>query len=143
MLLVFIAGCKKYEDGPWLSLRTKTARITGWWKFEYFSMNGNDSTSAFINSYQEDPYYAILPKDQSGEKVLKTVHGYGNWSFHDHNNYLHLRNTNISPTTPITLPYNSGEVFWKVLRLTNKELWLSIELNQNTYEAHLKKIAER
>jgi hypothetical protein len=40
-------GCKKYEEGPTLSLRTKRDRITNLWKFENVTYDGQDVTSQF------------------------------------------------------------------------------------------------
>ena len=41
-LLVIGFGCKKYEDGPGLSLRTKKARATAEWIVKTFTSNGVD-----------------------------------------------------------------------------------------------------
>ena len=42
--IVLLYGCKKYPDGPAISLLSKESRITGEWDVEYFSVNGYDST---------------------------------------------------------------------------------------------------
>ena len=41
-LLVISFGCKKYEDGPGLSLRTKKARATAEWIVKTWTSNGVD-----------------------------------------------------------------------------------------------------
>ncbi len=47
LLSIFIGsflfvGCKKYEEGPLLSLRSATSRITGTWKVENRFFNGDE-----------------------------------------------------------------------------------------------------
>ncbi len=49
-LLVIGFGCKKYEDGPGLSLRTKKARATAEWIVKTFTSNGVDVLNSKYNS---------------------------------------------------------------------------------------------
>lgn len=49
IMTLFIVGCKKYDEGPSLSLRTKMSRITGEWTLKTWSSNGKD----MINYYGE------------------------------------------------------------------------------------------
>src|SRR5690242_3258235 len=50
--VVFVAlafSCRKYEDGPDISFRSKNTRLNGVWDVELFYINGNDSTGAVKN----------------------------------------------------------------------------------------------
>ncbi len=49
-ILVSVSSCRKYEEGPNVSLRTKKARITNNWKYESAQVNGNEVSL--------DPFYA-------------------------------------------------------------------------------------
>ena len=49
-LLVIGFGCKKYEDGPGLSLRTKKARATAEWIVKTFTSNGVDVLNSKYDS---------------------------------------------------------------------------------------------
>jgi hypothetical protein len=40
-------SCSKYEDGPAISLRSSTARLTNHWKFSKVTFNSNDITNQF------------------------------------------------------------------------------------------------
>jgi hypothetical protein len=44
LVAVVMAGCKKYEEGPALSLRSKKARLAGEWKLTSQTVNGNAVT---------------------------------------------------------------------------------------------------
>ena len=50
-LLVIGFGCKKYEDGPGLSLRTKKERATAEWEIKSYTYNGVD---ALYSKYDND-----------------------------------------------------------------------------------------
>ncbi|HTF80291.1 MAG TPA: hypothetical protein VL947_01145 [Cytophagales bacterium] len=47
-----VTSCKKYEDGPLLSLRSREARVANVWKVETVLKNGNDVTGDYDN-YEE------------------------------------------------------------------------------------------
>ena len=40
-------SCTKYEDGPAISFRSSTARLTNHWKFSKVTFNSNDISSKF------------------------------------------------------------------------------------------------
>jgi hypothetical protein len=40
-------SCSKYEDGPAISFRSSTARLTNHWKFSKVTFNSNDISSKF------------------------------------------------------------------------------------------------
>ena len=138
LLFIFIAGCKKYEDGPLLSLRTAKARVTGKWEFEYFEVNGSDSTAFLKGVFTEPPYYAFEPEGGNGEKEAFGVLCSGHWGFAEHHRYLLV---NIHCSYAIG-PYGAPEIEWRILRLTNKELWLKTDYNLKQYVVHLKKVRD-
>lgn len=58
--MLFLSSCKKYPDGPLLSLRTRTHRLVGTWEVESYIVYGIDSTgylksSSFYGTYQIEP----------------------------------------------------------------------------------------
>ena len=118
MLGFLVAGCGKYPDGPGLSLKTKKGRLAGKWKIEkYIDSSGVESfpTSDVFYTFERDETY------QATEQGL-TVNG--TWEFVDSKESLKrsftLSNVNFSSTD-------------KILRLTNKELWLEDEDGDKTY----------
>ncbi|HNF72960.1 MAG TPA: hypothetical protein PLP34_11115, partial [Chitinophagaceae bacterium] len=50
LMMSGMTACRKYEEGPNISLRTKKARITNNWKYESAQVNGVEVSL--------DPYYA-------------------------------------------------------------------------------------
>jgi hypothetical protein len=53
--IIFFSGCGKYEDGPSLTLRTKTARVAGDWELTALWYNNENILSSSYSDY----YYCI------------------------------------------------------------------------------------
>lgn len=103
-----ITSCGKYEDGPGFSLLTKTARMTNKWELK--SVDGEIIPAG----------EAVLDLKKDGSMSINED-GYitdGSWDFSNDKEDLHL-----------TI-FGEGIVF-KIRRLTNKELWLENELEDN------------
>jgi hypothetical protein len=81
-LLVISFGCKKYEDGPGLSLRTKKARATAEWIVKTWTYNGVD----YLN-YTDETYFTC----SGGGKVYYT-NGYKTtrltWNFKENGDII-------------------------------------------------------
>ena len=84
LFAILLCSCKKYKEGPAISLRTKTNRITGTWKIEKLYINDIDSTSeyqksdaikCFIQEYHclGDPTMRIIPYSCKQELTLKDI----------------------------------------------------------------------
>lgn len=156
LLVVFcISDCKKYPDGPRISLLTKMCRITGVWDVEYYEVDGIDSTSYILNS----PYYYRL-YFQRGHKscigdgfspldlifVNKNISaGCAGWGLSRSKEILGI---DIAFSTAGFHPLGGAwkDSSWEIQRLTNKELWL--KQSSTKYYPHinfmkLKKISEK
>lgn len=55
----FLSSCKKYDDGPAISLRSKKERISNDWRIDKAFDNGNDVTNSF------DQYEVSFSKEGS------------------------------------------------------------------------------
>ena len=130
--VVLLASCGKYEDGPGLSLRSKKARIQGDWTVESAVQAGVDITSDItfggtvdvtfdkdgVFKYTYD--YTILGQPINGSVT-------GTWDFSDDKSAVVVTNGSGNSDSS------------KILRLTNKELWLEeTDSNGSTYEVHYK-----
>ncbi len=119
-------SCKKYEDGPAVSLTSRTDRVANTWIFAYAEEDGQNVSSQF------DQYELFM--NSSGEATLDasyTVFGVtyqdqtsGAWSFTEEESNLRL---DFADDT------QDGE--YRILRLTKDELWLK-DISQNL-EIHL------
>jgi len=135
LAIVALSSCKKYEEGPWLSLRSKTARITGNWSL----------TSGFVQSSStRDGIYRTEYKDGvSIDYVTENDTSYSSKSTYDvsmniakdgyaviHTNYDGSTNENKFLWNWIDVGSKKGGLSlesdqFKIEKLTNKELILS------------------
>jgi len=165
LLLLFITGifstCKKYPDGPRLSLRTKMARITGVWDLEYYEVDGIDSTNYVLNSPYYCRYYFKSENkpcrgDVSDHRFnliavnQSTVGSCCGWDW-DNNKATIGIDIIIETTGFLAIGAYTGGGRWDVQRLTNKELWLKMSekrwgnfvYSNRKYYMKLKKVSEK
>ena len=145
IVIAFItsSSCKKYPDGPLLSLHSKEHRIVGTWIVDYYSINGYDSTSYL----QGQPYYGkyIFYKrkpdgDDYAEFVLLDNNNIyvsdGHWFFTNNKKNIDI---DQSPLTQFYMnPYIARAISWEIRRLTVSDLWLKTTYNGKEYFMKLK-----
>lgn len=113
--IMTISSCKKYEDGPLISLRSKTERIANTWQIEKAIEDGEDITD------QYDQYELQLFSDGDARLVaIYTLADFtfeyetnGTWDFSDDKEELELDMEN-----------DDADKTYQILRLKEKELWL-------------------
>ena len=102
-----ISSCGKYEDGPGFSLLSKTARITNKWELK--SVDGEVEAGLVVLDLKKDGSMSI---NEDGYIID------GSWEF-------------SNDKEDLSLTYFGQEIDLKIRRLTNKELWLEYELEDN------------
>ncbi|MEO8069124.1 MAG: DUF5004 domain-containing protein [Flavobacteriales bacterium] len=110
-----IAGCKKYEDGPAFSLRSREERVANTWRIDRAMSGSDDVTSAFSQ------YELRLTKDHDASLTATyTLFGTdfsfttsGTWSFENKDEDLRL-----------DLEDSDADETYQILRLKETELWL-------------------
>jgi len=126
--LAFIfSSCKKYEDGPAFSLRSKKERIANTWVIESAvrnDVNITDSYKDFILTLNKNGSATLQLKVIifSSEVFLQTD---GTWLLEEFNENLRLNFEN-----------NDYDRYYEILRLKENELWLK-EIGYNGDELKL------
>ncbi len=115
-------GCKKYEEGPALSLRSKTARVANTWKVELFTINGIDNTSALTSINYSETY------DKDGNYSYNSSIGTGSGKWEFQSNKEQIKRSGVSGQSTETL---------YILRLKEKEFWYYYLDGNNKFEIHL------
>lgn len=115
LLLLFVLAitfsffsCKKYDDGPLLSLRTKAARMDNTWVIDKAYKDGIDVTSFYPADFQ-----ITITKDGKWNQIANSIPSQGTWSFSDKKETIVFKTDGAS----------KEEVF-TILRLKNDQLWL-------------------
>lgn len=119
VLIVFMgSACKKYEEGPFLSLRSRTSRICHQWRVEKYVVGDEDLTRIVFPDWQH-----TLEFTKKGVAQWTNHPYYGNmtgsWNFESDDQNLTMTFDKITDNA-------------KILRLTNSELWLEQYDGNNT-----------
>ncbi len=134
-IVVIIPGCKKYEDGPMLSFRSKMHRVVNSWRLDAYYLNGVEATSSLIiTGYTEDytkaGSYSRSYTKENGDLVSET----GSWEFDDKKD-----NLLVNGVGSIELSNQNSTVTntrCTILRLKEKELWYEFENGGDKHEFH-------
>jgi hypothetical protein len=112
VLITSANSCKKYEEGPTISLRSKTARVSNVWKIEKYLENGTDKTTNFTNSN----YTVTLTEDGNYSYSYtfgsSNVTGSGKWEFQNKDTEIKISGINGVPSQTLI-----------ILRLKESEFW--------------------
>lgn len=134
-LIVVIAitiSCNKYENGPVISFRTKTGRLSNEWVVDSSFLNGKvktDSLPKFEIIFEkggEVTRKAYINSPNGLDSITKT----GIWEFDsDAENVLILYADNFG--------INESHI-WRILKLTNDEFWFEEVDSLNLVKYYLK-----
>lgn len=114
-------GCKKFEEGPQFSLKSRTARVANEWEVESYLDKGNNKTALFSSSTIE------LTKSEA--VTITTPNGTytGTWEFDDEDDDDDKDDDDVE----IEIKLSSKDVLasefegdWTVIRLKDNEMWL-------------------
>ena len=117
-----LTSCKKYEEGPALSLRSKTARVANTWKVVSYTINGVDNTS-FLTSIN---YTETYDKDGNYSYNSSAGTGLGKWEFQSDKEQI--KRSGVSGQSTETL---------EILRLKEKKFWYYYLDGNDRHEIHL------
>lgn len=127
MLLLIVAftitatvGCKKYPEGPAISLHSRAERVANTWKVENYKINGTDYTS-LVSGYEQ-----TFSKDGAYSFSWGSTNGSGTWVFQNDEAEIRITGTNNQ----------SSETLY-ILKLKEKEFWYYIMDGNDKQEYHL------
>lgn len=137
LFAITINSCKKYEEGPAFSLRTKTKRLSREWIIQDYFRNGNNETSqliisGYIESYNKSGAHSRTYTDKNGDLISET----GQWKFDSNKEQISVTGIGSIEWTDQTSTVSSSSYI--ILRLTSKELWYYYENGGSKHEIHLK-----
>lgn len=127
-------GCKKYEEGPGLSLKTKKARLVGDWDLKE---TDNERTQEFLKTNGE----IIFEFEKDGDVNVSTEgilnYSYGGWYGYSYSYSRDVDNNELGSwefnddKSDVEITYGGNYTnSFEIIRLTNKELILEDENNK-------------
>jgi len=117
IILLLFVGCKKYEEGPTISLLTKKARITGIWEFSEITTEWDMARTL---GFEKDGI-CYLGWSSGIINVNDVYYDFGEWEFDNNKEYLLIKSLADSINNT-----------YKIIKLTNKELKLQISDKEYT-----------
>ncbi len=129
LLASVLFTCKKYPEGPRISLRTKVQRLEGRWVVEKYLIDGADSTAV---KYPNECYYNITNKEHTSKISSSCDSTDGRWEFNDNRTSLILK----SRKSPLVLTSN---IEWKIMKLKFREMHLQTNFNSKQYDIYFTK----
>lgn len=125
------SSCKKYEEGPSLTLRSRESRLAGEWKISKSLENGAAQT---VNANDR------LKFEKGGAftftttyPIIGAVSSTGTWKFTSDDEKISTTITN-----PLTNDAYTDE--WTIMRLSSKELFLEHQDGNDLYRMEYEKI---
>ena len=122
LIMPAFQGCKKYEEGPTISLASKKSRIANTWKVENTFINGTvDQCDSFCQDYRDNSTVEftkdekVIYRNKFGNAIIETP---GVWQFNDDKMQIGVKMEGETTYGYIT-----------ILRLTSKELWTEDTMN--------------
>ncbi len=121
LIALFLPACKKYPDGPSISLRSRKGRLAGDWKLEKFLFNGTDMTSS------AGDVKMTIEKDGKYKVTIGSFSDEGTWELGEDKDDAYFKSSQP----------NSSEEAYRILMLKNKELhWRQTQANGDVEEYH-------
>ena len=113
---LIMTSCK-YEDGPFMSFRSKEERLVNTWKIQEANENDRNTTPDYddVNlqvRFNYDQTYRAWATDDSGDVHIQD----GLWDFVQDKEQIRIVYTDPA--------VNPDRAFWTIRRLKEKELWV-------------------
>lgn len=145
---ILLTTCKKYENGPLISLKSPEKRLLGKWEIEEVKKDGSIVTD--FDSLEIDYYHFEIVDGYSAQYDANVLGRVGNnitnsglilWGFRENETELNFSNTDLgTPSYLYPLPTMiANSERWKIKKLSSNRMWLEIDVAQGFIEVKLKK----
>lgn len=101
-----IQSCKKYEEGPVFSVRSRAERVANTWKVENYKINGTDFTS-LVSGYSE-----TFTKKGAYSYSWSILSGTGTWKFQNSDTEIKLNGSDGQSSRTLVILKLEEKAFW-------------------------------
>ena len=128
VMVASISSCRKYEEGPNISFRSKEARITNNWRYESAQVDGVEVSSDPFYAKQKHYFYRDGKYIQTiiDPITLEARNLQGNWVLYDNDK-------KIAVTVKIPPANKDSTNNYSILKLFEKQMWLRTTDNSREY----------
>ena len=132
-IAISIYGCKKYPEGPSLSMLSKTFRLNSGTVLEQYTYGGKDITSDFdsvgFHFAKDYKYLSFYNRKEANGKKYFYITTSGEWSFIDNKNKINVTEVQskyyIDKYGTKLISSASHDITYTILKLKNNAVWLS------------------
>lgn len=118
--LFLITSCNKYDEGPGISFRTRTERVSNTWKVDNYKVDGTDVTS-LVSGYTE-----TFTKGGGYSYDWSSASGTGTWKFQRNDEEIALTGTD-----------NQDDHTLYILKLEEEQFWYYYMVDGERHEFHM------
>ncbi len=115
-----LQSCNKYEDGPLISLTSRTERVANTWRVDNYKVNDTDYTSLFSD------YTETFTKGGDYSYSWGIISGSGVWTFQNSDKEIQLAGIN-----------NQNSHILVILKLEEKAFWYYYMDGNDKKEFHM------
>jgi hypothetical protein len=119
-LVTSLESCKKYDDGPMISFRSRAERVANNWKVDSYNVNDNNQTS-LLADYKES-----YTKEGNYSYTWGILAGTGTWSFQNKDKEILLLGSS-----------NQEDHVLFILKLEEESFWYYYMDGNDKHELHL------
>ena len=133
LMTATLDSCKKYEDGPAISFRSKKKRVVNTWRLDKYYWNGIEATSSLLiagytEEYTDNGSYSRSYIDKDGDFFSET----GKWDFDSDKDNLVINGvSSIELTDKNSTVTNTNST---ILKLKQNELWYQFQNGGDLHE---------
>lgn len=120
LILPTLEGCKKYPEGPMISIKSRTERVANTWQVDNYKINSNDYTS-LVSGYTE-----TYTKDGNYFYSFGNFAGNGKWAFQNDDKELFVSGVS-----------NKSSETYYILKLEENQFWYYYMKGNDRHELHL------
>ncbi|UPT65293.1 MAG: hypothetical protein M0D57_12040 [Sphingobacteriales bacterium JAD_PAG50586_3] len=127
--LLTVSSCKKYEEGPYLSFKSREDRISNTWKVEKFYKNGEELTVS-INQDLSSLNWTFSTNGEVSRSITinnQPITVSGQWL---------LQSDDEEVRIVINTPLYIEDTVWIIVKLMEDEFWVRYSVDGDVYEAH-------
>lgn len=106
VMTISIQSCKKYPEGPAISLRSRAERVANTWKVDNYKINGSDYTS-LVSGYTEK-----FTKEGAYSYSWGMLDGSGTWAFQNSDKEIKLTGSDNQSSHTLIILKLEEKVFW-------------------------------
>jgi hypothetical protein len=128
--LLTVNSCKKYEEGPYLSFKSREERISNTWRVDKFYKNDEDITVAVNQDLPELKWTFSINGSITRTVTINNqpIVVTGQWALQSDDEEIRI---------VINTQFYTEDTVWVIIKLMEDEFWVRYSINGDIFDVHL------